>query len=314
MKMAPEIELPHAAPDNRPEINYPLVEDTRPAMYRAVKYWGKKPHNIWGQYIERYCPPNGVVLDPFVGSGITAFEAAKLGRKVYAFDLNPLSSFVIEVLSAPFDESRFLAGFSQIATAIENDPVYRTHYTKLIGGRPATVFNYRWLAGRIVKVAAKVKHGKKTKTAFLAADRRDARKAKEMSSIHIPYWVPEDKFPSTPSITHKFVNDVGGDQFKYLWTQRNLYLLSRIFHEIEQNSDAAVRKQLLFGFIQTLHLTCKMVYPRSTASQRDFSGSWGRSDYMIRRKQMEQNPLVVFRRSCIDKKPFVTQRRLSRAD
>ncbi|HEY3931452.1 MAG TPA: DNA methyltransferase [Verrucomicrobiae bacterium] len=109
--------------DNRPEINYPLVEDTRPPMYRAVKYWGKKPHNIWSQYIERYCPPNGIVLDPFVGSGVAAFEAAKIGRNAYAFDLNPLSSFIIDVLSTPFDELQFITRFNQIAASVEKDQV-----------------------------------------------------------------------------------------------------------------------------------------------------------------------------------------------
>ncbi len=63
-------------------INYALVEDTRPAMYRAMKYWGRKPHNIWSDYIDHYCPKDGVVLDPFMGSGISTFESLKLGRKI----------------------------------------------------------------------------------------------------------------------------------------------------------------------------------------------------------------------------------------
>ena len=41
--------------------------------------------------------------------------------------------------------------------------------------------------------------------------------------------------------------------------------------------------------------------PRSKSSNRDFSGSWGRADYMIRKKSLEQNPLVIFQRSCIKK-------------
>ena len=63
-------------------INYALVEDTRPPMYKAMKYWGRKPHNIWGDYITHYCPKDGVVLDPFMGSGISTFESLKLGRKI----------------------------------------------------------------------------------------------------------------------------------------------------------------------------------------------------------------------------------------
>lgn len=43
------------------DIDFALVEEKRPAMYTAMKYWGKKPHNIWGTYIENYTPQNGVV-------------------------------------------------------------------------------------------------------------------------------------------------------------------------------------------------------------------------------------------------------------
>ena len=97
-----------------PHINYALVESTRPPMYTAMKYWGKKPHNIWSQFIERYCPEGGVVLDPFSGSAVAAFEAVKIRRKAIAFDLNPLTSFIIESLSSSFDEEKFLEAFKRI--------------------------------------------------------------------------------------------------------------------------------------------------------------------------------------------------------
>lgn len=79
------------------DINYALVEETRPPLYTVMKYWGKKPHNIWRTYIENYTPENGLFLDPFAGSAMSAFEAVKAGRKALAFDLNPLTSFMIEV-------------------------------------------------------------------------------------------------------------------------------------------------------------------------------------------------------------------------
>ncbi len=267
-------------------------------MYKAMKYWGKKPHNIWNAYIERYCPADGIMLDPFVGSGIAAFESARLGRRCVAFDLNPLSSFFIDVLSSSFDESAFLASFKRIITVVENDSIYQRHYLRGSNKERATVYNYRWYAGRLVGVAFKTAKGKQR---LITPDAEDLEKVAEISAIQMAHWCPNDRFPRTPSINHKFIQDLGGDHFRDLWTRRNLYLLALLFHEISKENNKAVRLQLLSGFIQTLHLTYRMVYPRSTKSNRDFSGSWGRADYMIRRKSMEQNPAVVFSRSCTGK-------------
>jgi SAM-dependent methyltransferase len=295
--------------DIRPHINYALVEDTRPPMYTAMKYWGKKPHNIWNRFIERYCPPKGIVLDPFAGSAIAAFEAIKINRNAIVFDLNPLTTFIIKALTSKFDETAFIDAFEKIESVIIKDPVYIQHYTRKYKGQKAVVFNYRWLSGKVAELAIEIPSGKKTKTGknqkgkrnFLKATDPDTKKAKKMKSLVIPYWYPTDKFPDTPTITHKFIADAGGNGFQYLWTRRNLYLLARIFDEIIQQKTEDVRLQLLFGFIQTLHLTSKMVIPRHETAKRDFSGSWGRADYLIRRRQMEQNPLVIFRRSCMDK-------------
>lgn len=303
--------------DTRPHINYALVEDIRPPMYTAMKYWGKKPHNIWGQFIERYCPPEGTVFDPFAGSAIAAFEAVKIQRKAIAFDLNPLTAFIVEAITSEFVEASFAEAFEKIFSVIESDPVYIRHYTREYKGQKGIVFNYRWLSDKVEQLAIEIPSGKKSKIGknkkgtryFVNADDADKKKAKGMQNLEIPYWYPNNKFPNTPTITHKFIADVGGTGFQYLWTRRNLYLLSRIFHEILRQKNKNVRLQLLFGFIQTLHLTSKMVVPRHETAKRDFSGSWGRADYMIRRRQMEQNPLVVFRRSCMDKQGVVSSLR-----
>lgn len=268
-----------------------------------MKYWGKKPHNIWSTYIERYCPADGLVLDPFVGSGVAAFEAAKLGRRCVALDLNPLSGFFIEVLASSFDKKAFRTDFESISTKVASDPVYNQHFLCTYKREDAVVYNYRWFGGKLSEVVLKTQSGVQARIKARPADKE---KTNGLHKIKIPYWFPKDKFPKTPSITHKFIKDLGGDCFKDLWTPRNLYLLSLLFHEINAVSNYSVRLQLLSAFIQTLHLTCRMVYPRSVASKRDFSGSWGRADYMIRRKAMEQNPLIVFKRSCVGRQGIIS--------
>lgn len=286
---------------NPQHINYALVEGTRPPMYSAMKYWGRKPHNIWNDYIAHYCPEDGIVLDPFVGSGITAFEALKLGRNVIATDLNPLSSFVIETMTSKFDEGAFTSAIKKISVAVKADEVYQKHYTKMLDGNLCTVFNYIWNMGEVSLVRMKDNDGNGYS---VDADDIDKENARTLSELNIPYWYPEDTFPQNPSINLNFINKIGGNTFDNIWTRRNLYVLSMIF-DLILKEDAKIQKQLLYAFIHTLHLVSKMVVPRAEKGNRDFSGSWGRADYMIRNRSMEQNPLVVFERSCFDKQGVV---------
>jgi len=62
----------------------------------------QKPLEIIERMIKASCPPGGVVLDPFMGSGTTAIAAKRLGRQFTGFELNPAYCEIIEArLSAP---------------------------------------------------------------------------------------------------------------------------------------------------------------------------------------------------------------------
>ena len=56
---------------------------------KGIKHPAIYPEFIVGELIKLLCPPNGIVLDPFVGSGTTAVVAKKLGRRYVGIDLNP---------------------------------------------------------------------------------------------------------------------------------------------------------------------------------------------------------------------------------
>ena len=46
------------------------------------------PDKIPTNFIQVFCPPNGIVLDPFMGSGTTAVTAKKLKRNFIGFDVS----------------------------------------------------------------------------------------------------------------------------------------------------------------------------------------------------------------------------------
>jgi len=283
-------------------LNYALVEESRPPMYTAMKYWGKKPHNIWREFIECYSPVNGVVLDPFAGSGIAAFEGVVANRKMITLDINPMSSFFIEVTTMPFDASLFRNAAKSIIAIIEKDMIYQQHYVRVNNDIPLTIYNYIWKDEKIWKIHAKDHQGEPYS---LEPNDIDVHNLIAMNEIDIPYWYPQDHFPNTPSIKGKFIKDVGGNNFSFLWTRRNLYLLSYIFDLIKKQN-REVQLPLLYAFVHTLHLVSKMVVSRQEKGNRSFSGSWGRADYMIRSRRMEQNPLIVFERACFDKQGVIS--------
>jgi len=80
-------------------INTAFPEEKRPMMYKIMKYWGRTPHNIWAEYIEKYSKKGDVILDPFCGSGVGVIEAVKNGRKAIGVDLNPIAIFQANMIA-----------------------------------------------------------------------------------------------------------------------------------------------------------------------------------------------------------------------
>lgn len=70
----------------------------------------------------------GVVLDPFIGGGTTAFEASRLGLSVIGYDTNPLSRWIVSRKLEPLDVTAYLMAGERIAAAVEDEVghLYRT--------------------------------------------------------------------------------------------------------------------------------------------------------------------------------------------
>jgi SAM-dependent methyltransferase len=292
------------------EIVHPLLETTRPPLYTAMKYWGKKPHNIWREYIAAYTPADGLVFDPFCGSAVSAFEAAAIGRRAVAFDINPLCKFAIEAIAAPFHEDAYRGAVRNIVAKISRDAVYRRFFTSQSrrSNERAEVRCFKWDSGEIYEIGIEEtakEAGKRRPQKYLAPpSKEDLRIATEMESIAVADWHPAGRFHSSPSFSPSFLRGIGGDDFSNLWTRRNLYVLAKIFAEILKYPAGGkdnLRLHLLFGFIQGIHLCCKMCVPRRGAANRPFSTSWGRSAYICSSRQMEMNALRTFAAGCLGK-------------
>ncbi|MHC4416389.1 MAG: DNA-methyltransferase [Planctomycetota bacterium] len=54
-----------------------------------IGYPTQKPLSLLSLLVEACCPPGGVVLDPFCGSGTALVAAARAGRRFLGIDINP---------------------------------------------------------------------------------------------------------------------------------------------------------------------------------------------------------------------------------
>ena len=98
-----------------------LKAETHTAEYQLHKYWARKPHNVVREMISRYSPTNGIIIDPCCGSGVAVYEAKKLGRTAYGFDVNPVACNISSVLVSPPDRSKFMICVTNILKRVQQE-------------------------------------------------------------------------------------------------------------------------------------------------------------------------------------------------
>ncbi len=294
---------------NKKHINYALVESVRPMMYKALKYWGKKPHNIFRKYIENYTKENEIVLDAFAGSGITPLEAIQANRKAVAIDLNPVSTFMIEILARPLNYSKFGKYYNEILEKLtEKEKELGLFITKCEKcGNTARVTGIHWdgISPILIRYECSCTKGIQGKT----PDDFDKEIIKKSDGLEIPYWYPKDEFPKTDFF--KSVRKGAGNQYYKLWTNRTLYLLSFLYKEIENCDDEEIKDFLKFAFISMIHLATIMVSARRPKTKRPDSGSWGRPAFILPKRHMEQNPVILFQRAVEDRQGVIKAKKSS---
>lgn len=102
----------------------PIEKGFLPQKYQAWHrmihpYYTKQPSNVVGEYIRHFCPPGGLVVDPFCGSGVTAIEALTNRRRTACIDLDPLAVFLTRMAClAPVDLNAFWDAYRQVEEEI----------------------------------------------------------------------------------------------------------------------------------------------------------------------------------------------------
>ena len=283
-------------------INSALVPKTHTSMYLMHKYWARKPHNIVNEYIKTYSKEGEIVLDPFCGSGVTAIESLKLGRKAIAIDLDPMATFITRMTAMPIDIKKFKRAYDTIRKNVKDEILSFYKTTCRCCKYEVTASHLIWETDKNdselpTKVWYKCPHcGGKTFERE-PINKNDLQLLDKIDDMKIPYWFPDNEL-----IWNTRINVHKGMKVSDLFTKRALIGLSVLHDAIEKIEDELSKEMMRFVFSSTLPQASKLVFVierrgRQTGEIKRTQevGSWATRGYWIPPKHFEVNLWNCFR-------------------
>lgn len=262
-----------------------IAAATWPARYKVHKYWGRKPANVVGNYIEFFSMPGEVVLDPFAGSGVTVIEGARLQRATVGFDLNPFAVKLTSAMLSPPTPKAFDAAASSVMEkahrAVAN--LFLTTCDKC--GAEATVRSVGYVGDEILEVRYKCdtcRHSGAHQPTI-----EDIALAKR--TVNVPKNAPDEDILFGWEMQK--LKRRGVKRWRDLFTPRNFCAAAELHRAILEIEDSSCRDWLLLTLTASLAQFTRMI--------ADFSGdaggpSWKINCYWMPQKWQELNPLWYF--------------------
>jgi len=219
-------------------------------IYKLHKYWARKPWQPISWFIKKYTKEKDLVVDLFLGSGVTALESIVLNRNFISFDLNPIAVFVAKnTIDYDFDEDEFKKELNLIKEHIENKMI------SIYSVKEKCPICFNNLIIDHSNIGPKFKDNKETICyCYKCGKRKTKRIIKQNESFFqtkykITKWIPKNHFPK------KFYKDrfsyKGIKKITDMFTNRNLYALSELLSVINE-LDIKYKNLFLLAFSNTL--------------------------------------------------------------
>jgi len=279
-------------------LNRQIPPQAHTSMYLWHKYWSRKTWNVVGEFIKAYCPEGGVVFDPFAGSGITAMEALKNGRRAIVCDLNPIATEIIRLTIKYVQDTSLHEAYKRIENRVKNK-IENLYWTKCRKCGKEIVFDCAiWQSGKCVEIryqSCPYCGDKREKECKLKSYDKDLLGKIEKKKIR--EWHPINKLyysDGTP-----FIKKEKYESIDELFTKRNLQGLAWLMEAIEEENNSTLKAFLKIAFSSMVHLCSRMnaiSNPAPTSHHTPFSSTgWTQHSYWYALNFMEQNVWKKFK-------------------
>jgi len=272
-------------------LNRQIPPEAHTSMYNFHKYWSRKTWNVVGEYIETYCPKTGIVYDPFGGSGVTAIEALRRGRKAIISDISPLATELTRLTIKYIPLDKIKEAFERIGKKVK-EKILELYKTKCRNCGSEIVFDCAiWIKDKCVDIRyrecpnPKCKDERRKETPLIKYDNNLLSK---IEKLKIKEWYPKNKFYYSNGKPFKEKQQY--ESIDELFTKRNLYALAILMEAIECEENKTIRDFLKIAFTSMVHL-CSRMNPISEAGHfTPFSSAWTQHSYWYPSGHyMEQN-------------------------
>lgn len=276
----------------RIHLNRQIPPEPHTAMYVWHKYWSRKTWNVVGEFIKHYTREQEIVFDPFAGSGVTAIEAVRHGRRAILIDLNPAANLIAELTLRQANLPDLKEAFELVKEKVRKkiERLYEIHCVKC--GTPFVPACFVREGNEVVEVrypkCPRCKHRCETGCRPKQED-MDALESTEKKPIK--EWYPQSRL-SYPD-GEPFKERQHYETLDQLFTPRNLRAAAILHDAIQQEHSPTIKKFLMGAFTSMIHLCTRMMpvgNPQSTNHYTYFSSpGWTQHSYWSAARFMEQN-------------------------
>ena len=262
-------------------ISRAITPKSHPAHYLMHKYWGRKPHNVVSEYIETYTQKGDKVLDPFMGSGVTIIESAKLERDVVGIDLNPMSKFIVDNTINKINIVQFQLSFETIYNKIYAQ--YRMYYNSTCP-KCNDLVEFSSLVWGEDEIKTIRLNCPKCKKIIKDATKEDIKKYNDIED-NFDITMKDNDFPIDKVL--QYVKRSGNERIDELFSKRALVVLSSFVKEVNRLTDKSIRDLILFVFTSALP-NCSRMLPGDVKTASYKSG-WVISKFWVPKVHTERN-------------------------
>ncbi|MFZ5493926.1 MAG: DNA methyltransferase [Verrucomicrobiota bacterium] len=283
--------VPHVTPPRVTHVNRQIPPEAHTPMYVWHKYWSRKTWNVVGEHITSYTKEQGIVFDPFAGSGVVAIEAARHKRRAIVSDLNPIASRITELTLRHVSLTDLRAAYDRVEEKVRKriEALYEVHCVKC--GQPliAACFVREGDAVTEVRYPGCPHCGHRAETGEKPR-KKDLEALAELERKRITEWYPKNRLYYASG--EGFKEKQQYDSLDQLFTKRNLRAAAILHEAIMEENSPQLKKFLLGAFTSMIHLCtrmCPALAPGEGNHQTAFSSTWSQHSYWSAQVYLEQN-------------------------